>query len=78
MCLAIPSKIENIENNIATVDIDGVKKEVSLFLIEDARVGEYVLVHAGFAIEKIDESAAMESLNVLREALSLGEKGEGL
>ncbi|MCP4345365.1 MAG: HypC/HybG/HupF family hydrogenase formation chaperone [Desulfobacterales bacterium] len=68
MCLAIPSKIVNIENTIATIDVDGVRREASLMLIEDAEIGDYVIVHAGFAIQKIDEAVAMESLEFLREA----------
>lgn len=71
MCLAIPSKIIKIENNMGTIDVDGVQRKVSLLLLEDAMVGEYVIVHAGFAIRRIDESAAMESLKLLREAASL-------
>ena len=71
MCLAMPSKIVEIENNMATIDVDGVRRKVSLLLLEDPRVGEYVIVHAGFAIQKIDEQAAMESLEILREAASL-------
>ncbi len=71
MCLAIPSKIVNIENNIATIDVDGVRREASLMLLEDAGVGDYVIVHAGFAIQKIDEAVAMESLEFLREAARL-------
>lgn len=68
MCLAIPSRIVKIENNVGTVDVDGVRREVSLLLLEDPRIGDYVIVHAGFAIHKIDEDAAMESLELLREA----------
>ena len=71
MCLAIPSKIVNIENNVATIDVDGVKREASLLLIENPRVGDYVIVHAGFAINKINEEDALESLNLLRKAASL-------
>jgi len=71
MCLAIPSKIVKIENEMATIDVDGVQREASLLLLEDARVGDYVIVHAGFAINKIDEAAATETLNILREAVSL-------
>ena len=71
MCLAIPSKIIKIEDNIGTVDVDGVKRAVSLLLLDAPRVGEYVIVHAGFAIHKIDETAAMESLALLREAAEL-------
>ena len=76
MCLAIPSRITRIENNMATIDVDGVQREASLLLLEDANVGEYVIVHAGFAIQKIDESAAQETLRFLREALEFTEKGE--
>ena len=70
MCLAIPSKIVEIDNNVGIIDVDGVQRKVSLLLLEDPKVGEYVIVHAGFAINKIDESAAMESLQLLREAAS--------
>ena len=71
MCLAIPAKIVNIEDNMGTVDMAGIQKKVSLILLEDARVGDYVIVHAGFGIHKIDEEAAMESLRILREAAYL-------
>ena len=71
MCLAIPSKIVKIENGMATIDVDGVRRECSLLLLEDAKVGEYVIVHAGFAINRIDEVAAMETLDLLREAAAL-------
>jgi hydrogenase expression/formation protein HypC len=74
MCLAIPSKIVEINNNIATLDVDGVKRKASLILLEDPKVGEYVIVHAGFAINRIDESAAMETLKILREAASMSEQ----
>ena len=69
MCLAIPSMIVNIEDEMATIDVDGVKRKASLLLVEDAQVGDYVIVHAGFAIRKIDEEAAQESLRYLREAV---------
>lgn len=68
MCLAIPSRITRIENEMATIDVDGVRREASLLLLADARVGDYVIVHAGFAIQKIDEAAAQETLNLLRTA----------
>ncbi len=71
MCLAIPSKIVKIENNVATIDVDGVRREASLLLVESPKVGDYVIVHAGFAINKINEEDAMESLNLIREAASL-------
>jgi hydrogenase expression/formation protein HypC len=76
MCLAIPSRIIKIENNMATIDVEGVQREASLLLLEDARVGDYVIVHAGFAIQKLDEAAARETLDLLREAVAAVEKLE--
>ncbi len=73
MCLAIPSRIVDIENEMATIDVDGVRRKCSL-LLQDARVGDYVIVHAGFAIQKIDEAAALETLALLREAAEMMEK----
>jgi hydrogenase expression/formation protein HypC len=74
MCLAIPSKIVKIENGLATIDVDGVRRKASLLLVEDAGVGDYVIVHAGFALHKIDEADAMESLRILKEAAAFAEK----
>ena len=68
MCLAIPSKITQIDNDMATIDVDGVKRSASLMLLEEAAVGDYVIVHAGFAIKKLDEASAMETIRLLKEA----------
>ena len=76
MCLAIPSKIVKIENGMGTIDVDGVQRTASLLLLEDASVGDYVIVHAGFALHKIDEADAMESLRILKEAAAFAEKKE--
>ncbi len=76
MCLAIPSKIVEIENDLGIIDVDGVQRQVSLFLLENPQIGDYVIVHAGFAIHKIDESVAMESLQILREAAAFVEERE--
>jgi hydrogenase expression/formation protein HypC len=70
MCLAIPAKIIKINDQMGTIDMEGAQREASLLLLEDARVGDYVIVHAGFAIHKIDEAEAMESLKILREMVS--------
>lgn len=72
MCLAIPGKIVEIvdaENHIAKVDVGGVKRNVNIGMLEceDARVGDYVLIHVGFAMSKIDEKEAEETLRLLRE-----------
>lgn len=66
MCLAIPSKIIDIESGVATIDVEGVQRKASLMLVEDAKIGDYVIVHAGFAIQILDEAAALESLNFMR------------
>lgn len=68
MCLAIPSKITEIVNEMAVIDVDGVQRQASLLLLPDTQVGDYVIVHAGFAIQKIDAEAARETLKLLKEA----------
>ncbi len=74
MCLAIPSKIVGIENDIGILEVDGVRRKASLLFLENPKIGEYVIVHAGFAINKIDESVAMETLKLLREAASMADQ----
>lgn len=69
MCLAIPSRIVEINNGVAVIDVEGIRREASLLLLEDPKVGDYVIVHAGFAIHTIDEANAHETLKILREAL---------
>jgi hydrogenase expression/formation protein HypC len=77
VCLAIPSKITHIdESGMATIDVQGVQRQASLMLIEDPEVGDYVIVHAGFAIHKLDEAFALESLAILRESLELATLSE--
>lgn len=74
MCIAVPSRIININNSLATVDVYGARREINLMLLpEEAKIGDYVLVHAGFAIQKIDEDAARDALNLLQK---LSEKME--
>ena len=68
MCLAVPARIVNIDNLLATVDVFGARREVSLILLpEEAQVDDYVLVHAGFAIQKVDEAVALDSMRLIRE-----------
>ena len=67
MCLAIPARILRIESNLAIVDMAGVKREADIRMVSNVRVGEYVLIHAGFAIEKIGEKEAEETLQLFRE-----------
>ncbi len=68
MCLAIPSKIVELDGIMATVEVGGARKSISLQLMpEEAGMGDYVLVHAGYAIQKVDEEAALEAHRLLRE-----------
>lgn len=70
MCLAIPSKIVAKAGLEATVDVYGARRNISLVLLpEEAQVGEYVLVHAGFAIQKVDEDSARDALGLIQEIL---------
>ena len=61
---------------MATIDVEGVQRQASLLLLEDAKVGDYVIVHAGFAIHKLDEAAAQETLDLLREAIAAVDQRE--
>ena len=68
MCLAVPSEIIRIKDQIATIEAGRVRKEVSLLLLpEEPSVGDYVLVHAGFAIHKMDRETAEEALQLIQE-----------
>ncbi|MFX1277919.1 MAG: HypC/HybG/HupF family hydrogenase formation chaperone [Promethearchaeota archaeon] len=67
MCLAIPGKIMNIEGNSALVDFDGIKQRVIIALIQDPEIGKYVIVHAGYAIEMMDEKDALEAIDQWKE-----------
>ena len=73
MCLSIPSKVVklDLDRNVATVDTMGVKREAGLELMEegDVKIGDYVLLHIGFIMNKIDEEDALESLKVYNEIL---------
>lgn len=72
MCLGIPARIVEVKGNLAKVEVGGVVKEARLDLIEDAKKGEYVILHAGFAIQKLDEREARETLKLLNELASKG------
>lgn len=68
MCLAIPAQVtELLDDNMATVDILGVTRDVSLDLTPQAAVGDYVLVHAGFSIEIVDEQFAQETIEIIKQ-----------
>ncbi|MBN9659637.1 MAG: HypC/HybG/HupF family hydrogenase formation chaperone [Acidobacteria bacterium] len=79
MCLAVPGQILNLQGDdeitrMARVSFDGIVKEVSLAYVPEARSGDYVLVHAGFAIQRIDEAEAERTLKILREMGELEEE----
>jgi hydrogenase expression/formation protein HypC len=67
MCLAIPAKILSIEGESAVVAIEDVEYKASLLLLPEAIPGDYVMIHAGFAIEKVDPGQAAETLRLLKE-----------
>ena len=67
MCLAIPARIKSIYDHEAEVEIGGVSYKASIWLTPEAKVGDYVLLHTGYAIGVIDEEEAKETLRLLRE-----------
>lgn len=74
MCLAVPMQITSIEGDTMIAEIDGVRREASLMMLSDAvEVGDYVLIHAGFAISRLDEQEALETLAIMRECLELAQ-----
>jgi hydrogenase expression/formation protein HypC len=77
MCWAVPTKIVEVDGDVGKVEISGAVREVGLCLIEDPRPGDYVLIHAGFAIQKVDEEEAHETLRIFEELhRQLGERDE--
>jgi hydrogenase expression/formation protein HypC len=67
MCLAVPARVIEINEGVGRVDLAGVVREVSFMLLPDARVGDYVLLHAGYALQKVDEAEAEETIRLLAE-----------
>ncbi len=70
MCLAVPSKVIEINDSMAKVDVGGVVRDASIMLIDDVHIGDYVIVHAGFAINKLDEKAALQTIEDMRNILA--------
>ncbi|MEM1507630.1 MAG: HypC/HybG/HupF family hydrogenase formation chaperone [Candidatus Bathyarchaeia archaeon] len=73
MCLAIPARVIEVNGDLAKADFGGVVREVNISLV-DAKVGDYILVHAGYAIQVLDEKEANETLELWREILALEEE----
>jgi len=67
MCLSIPSKVVSVDGEYAEVEFGGVRKTVGITFVKDVKVGDYLLVHSGFAIEKISEKDALETLECWEE-----------
>ncbi len=73
MCLAVPAKILSINGDSAMIELGGTQREASLMLLEDASVGDWVIIHAGFAIEKLSEEDAQQTFALLREIMEADE-----
>lgn len=73
MCVAIPMKLSEKKDGTGIVEMEGLRQEISLQLVDDAKVGDYLIVHAGFAIERLDESEAMETLDLMKEVGMIGD-----
>ena len=73
MCLGVPAKILETGEGAAVVELGGVRREISVMLVDDVSVGEWVIVHAGFAIEKLSEEEAAATLALFREIVDATE-----
>ena len=73
MCVAIPSKVISVTDKTALIDVEGVRLKTSTMLLDEVKVGDYVIVHAGFAIQKLDEVLALETIKLIREALQFSD-----
>jgi hydrogenase expression/formation protein HypC len=67
MCLGIPVKVVEVDGQSAVVDVGGTRREISLLLLDDVKAGDWVILHAGFAIQILDEEEAEKTLALLRE-----------
>ncbi len=71
MCLAIPAKIIELEDEMATVEVGGVRRRVSCLMVPDLKLGDYVITHAGFALHKVEEADALASIELLRDLTNM-------
>ncbi len=71
MCLAVPAKVIELHGDSATVELDGIKKETSTVLLDGVAIGDYVLLHVGFALERIDPVEAAKTLKLFDELKAL-------
>ncbi|MBD3367809.1 MAG: HypC/HybG/HupF family hydrogenase formation chaperone [Candidatus Eisenbacteria bacterium] len=75
MCLAVPGLVREVDGTRAKVDFGGITREVELSLLPDTAVDDYVLVHAGYAIEKVDRESALETMRLFREMAEAADRG---
>lgn len=73
MCLAVPAKVIEKKDMVATVEVEGIRRDISLMLLPEANKGDYILMHAGFAIQVIDEEEAKITTELLKEVLGTNE-----
>ncbi len=76
MCLGIPMKVIEKSGNEAVAEAGGIRKNIRLDLLEDVRVGDFVLIHTGYAIEKLDPEAARETLELIQQVYRAGMTGD--
>ena len=74
MCLGLPAKVVSIDDNSGNVEMMGVTNKVSIELLDNVQVGDYVLVHAGCAIQVLDEEEALRTIDIFNEIKELGIK----
>ncbi|HEA64557.1 MAG TPA: HypC/HybG/HupF family hydrogenase formation chaperone [Candidatus Aminicenantes bacterium] len=74
MCMAVPLKLVEINNEIGTIESGGIQKKVNLSLVENPKHGDYVVVHAGFAISIMNQEEAEKTLDIIRECLELEDR----
>ncbi|MBN1924392.1 MAG: HypC/HybG/HupF family hydrogenase formation chaperone [Prolixibacteraceae bacterium] len=82
MCLSIPAKVISVEGNMAKASVGGTIVKAGLHLVEDVKEGDYILIHTGYALEKISEEEALETLRLVKEldesVESLGKESDGI
>lgn len=71
MCLAVPAKIIHKQDMVATVEVDGIRRNISMMLLPEAKEGDFILMHAGFAIQVIDEEEARTTAELMKEVLGV-------
>jgi hydrogenase expression/formation protein HypC len=76
MCLSVPAKVVSVDENSAKVSVGGTLVTIALHLVDDVKPGDYVLVHTGFALQKVSEEEALETIELIRQLDTAGEQGE--